>query len=70
MLGIPHEVSISGIYFPPMLLAGILGVAAAALTAVLLNRYRLSRFFAYPPLIFVSLSIIFTSLIGVLWIPF
>ena len=44
--------------------------ALAGLTAVLLNRYRLSRFFAYPPLIFVALSIIYTSLIGALWIPF
>lgn len=70
MLGIPHEISISGVYFPPMLLAAALGVAAAGLTAVLLNRYRLSRFFVHPPLIFVSLTIIYTSLIGAIWIPF
>ncbi len=70
MFGVPHEISISGVYFPPMLLAAILGVAAAAFTAVLLNRYRLSRFFVYPPLIFVALSILYTSLIGTLWIPF
>ncbi len=70
MFGIPHEISIAGVYFPPMLLAAILGVAAAGLTAVLLNRYRLSRFFVYPPLIFLALSILYTSLIGALWIPF
>jgi hypothetical protein len=70
VFGIPHEISISGVYFPPMLLAAILGVALAGLTAVMLNRYRLSRYFVYPPLIFVSLSIFYTSLIGALWIPF
>ncbi len=70
MPDVPHEISISGVYFPPMLLAAILGVAAAALTALLLNRYRLSRFFVYPPLIFVSLTILYTSLIGALWITF
>ena len=70
MFGIPHEISISGVYFPPMLLAAIPGVAAAGLTAVLLNRYRLSRFFVYPPLTFVALSILYTSLIGALWLPF
>jgi hypothetical protein len=70
VFGIPHEISISGVYFPPMLLAAILGVALAGLTAVMLNRYRLSRYFVYPPLIFVSLSILYTSLIGALWIPF
>ena len=70
MPDVPHEISISGVYFPPMLLAAILGVAAAALTALLINRYRLSRFFVYPPLIFVSLTILYTSLIGALWITF
>jgi hypothetical protein len=70
VFSIPHEISISGVYFPPMLLAAILGVALAGLTAVMLNRYRLSRYFVYPPLIFVSLSILYTSLIGALWIPF
>ena len=70
MLGVPHEVSISGVYFPPMLLAAFLGVVATWLTVVMLNRYRLSRFFVYPPMIFVALTIIYTSLVGALWIPF
>ena len=59
MFGIPHEISIAGVYFSPMLLSAIPGVAAAGLTALLLNRYRLSRFFVYPPLIFVALSILY-----------
>jgi len=70
VFGVPHEISISGVYFSPMLLSAIPGVVAAGLTAVLLNRYRLSRFFVYPPLIFVALSILYTSLIGALWLPF
>ena len=70
MFGVPHEISIAGVYFPPMLLAALPGVAAAGLTALLLNRYRLSRFFVYPPLVFVALSILYTSLIGALWLPF
>ncbi len=70
MFGIPHEISISGVLFPPMLLAAIPGVAAAGLTAVLLNRHRLSRFFAYPPLVFFALSVLYTSLIGALWLHF
>jgi hypothetical protein len=66
---IPHEFAIGGVYFPPLLIAGILGVLAAALTAMLLNRYRLSRFFYNPPLIFVALAIIYTALIGTFLIP-
>ena len=70
MFSVPHEISISGVYFPPMLLAGMLGVALTIGTARVLNRYRLSRFFVYPPLIFLALAVLFTSLVGALWIRF
>jgi len=66
---IPSEVALGGVYFPPLLLASALGVALAALTAFLLNRYRLSRFFWYPPLVFLALSVIYTGIIGTFLIP-
>jgi hypothetical protein len=69
MYFMPKEFVIGGIYFPPLLIAGILGVLAAALTAMLLNRYRLSRFFFYPPLLFLALAVIYTGLIGTFLIP-
>jgi hypothetical protein len=52
-----------------MLIAAILGAILAVLTARLLNRYRLSRYFFYPPLVFVALTIIYTVLIGTFAIP-
>ncbi len=61
---IPSEVAIGGVYFPPLLLASILGATAAAVTALALNRYRLSRFFYYPPAVFLALAVIYTGLIG------
>ena len=70
MSGVPHEISISGVYFPPMLLAATLGVVLTFVTARVLNRYRLSRFFVYPPLIFLALAVLYTSLVGALWIRF
>ena len=66
---IPHEFTISGVYFSPLLIAAFLGVMAAALTAIALNRYRLSRFFFYPPLVFVALAVIYTGFIGTFIIP-
>ena len=66
---IPSEVSISGVYFPPYLLAGILGVVAAVATAMLLNRYRLSRYFYYPPLVFLALAIIYGGLFSIFLVP-
>ena len=66
---VPHEFTLGGVYFPPLLIAGLLGVLAAVLTATLLNRYRLSRFFFYPPLVFIALAVIYTGLIGTFLIP-
>jgi hypothetical protein len=63
---IPSEFAIGGIYFPPMLIAALLGTAVAWLTAMLLNRYRLSCFFAYPPLVFLALAVVYTIVLGTL----
>ena len=66
----PHEFVIGEVYMPPMLIAALLGMIAAVATARLLNRYRLSRYFFYPPLVFVALAVIFTVLLGTVLIPF
>jgi len=66
---IPHEFFLGGVYFPPLLIAAFLGVVLAALTAIFLNRYRLSRFFFYPPLVFIALVVIYTGIIGTFLIP-
>ena len=66
---IPSEFVIGGVYFPPMLIAALLGTAAAWITALLLNRYRLSRFFVYPPLVFLALAVIYTVALGTFFIP-
>ena len=66
---IPSEFAIGGVYFPPLLIAGLLGFFAAWLTTQLLNRYRLSRFFAYPPLVLLALGVIYTVAFGTFVIP-
>ena len=66
MLPTPHEFAIGGVYLPPLLVAAFLGAIAAMVTAQLLNRYRLSRYLFYPPLVLLSLMIIYTVLIGAL----
>jgi len=66
---IPHEIALGGIYVPPMMLAGLVGTLLAIWVARLLNKYRLSRFLFYPPLVFVSMTVIFTVLVGTLIIP-
>ena len=39
---VPSEFTIGGVYFPPLPIAGFLGVLAAGMTVMLVNRYRLS----------------------------
>ncbi len=66
---VPREFAIGGTYMPPLLIAALCGVVAGWLTGSLLNHYRLSRYFFYPPLVFVALTIIYTVLIGTWVIP-
>jgi hypothetical protein len=66
---IPSEFSIGGVYFPPLLIASLLGFFAAWLTTQLLNRYRLSRYFAYPPLVLLALAVIYSLFFGTFVIP-
>ena len=61
---IPHEFAIGEVYMPPLLVAAFLGLISAKVTAHLLNRYRLTRYFFYPPLVFIALTIIYTVFIG------
>ena len=68
-MNVPSEFAIGGVYVPPMLIAALLGMLLALLTAKLLDRYRLSRFFFYPPLVYVALIMIYTVLIGTFVIP-
>lgn len=69
-MNIPSEFSISGVYFPPLLVAAILGIITAVFAGRLLNSYRLANYFFYPPIVFVALVMIFTVLHGILIIPF
>lgn len=65
----PSEFAFGGIYFPPLLIASIAGLILAWWTAQVLNRYRLSRFFFYPPLVLLALAVIYTVLVGTFVIP-
>ena len=65
----PSEFSLGGVYLPPLFVASILGVTAATVTAMIMNRFRLARFFFYPPLVYVALMVIYTGLISNLFLP-
>ena len=64
MTPIPHEFVIGGVYVPPMLVAALFGIIAALATTRLLNRYRLSKYFFYPPVLSLALMLLYTLFIG------
>ena len=66
---IPHELYIGEVFFPPMLLDAALGLVAASITARLLNRFRVSRYFYHPPLVLIALAVIYTGLFSIFLVP-
>jgi len=68
MFPVPGEFAIAEVYLPPLLVAILLGVIAASYTSGWLNRRRLSRYFVYPPLVFLSLVAVYTVVIGTVFI--
>jgi len=67
---VPMEISISGVYFSPVLMACLLGVVIAWIISRMLNWFDLARFVWYPPLFFLALVIICTGLVGWFIVPF
>ena len=64
MDAIPNEFVLSGVFMPPLLVASVLGFVLAVVTSSLLDRVRLSRFFFYPPLAFIALTVLYVCAIG------
>ena len=66
---IPHELYVGEVFFPPILLDAALGLVAAVITARLLNRFRVSRYFYHPQLVLIALAVIYTGLFSIFLIP-
>jgi len=66
---IPVEISIGGIYFPPIMFAILLGILLAGIIAKLLNRLNLTRFIWHPPLFFIALTVVCTRIVDLFIIP-
>lgn len=68
---VPHEFDfIGGLYLAPALVATIIGVLLALITAKLINKFRLAKYFINTPLVFIAMIIIFTLLVDFLLLAF
>ena len=68
MFPVPSEFTIAEVYLPPILVAVALGVLAATVTSRWMNRYRLTRNVVNPSLVFLSMTAIYTVVIGTVFI--
>jgi hypothetical protein len=66
---IPSEVSLDWVYFPPLMIAVLLGFLAAYAVTRALNAIGLSRYFWNPGLALLAFWVLMTSLIGLFFIP-
>jgi hypothetical protein len=66
---VPSEISIQGVYVSPYLPSTVAALVLASATAGLLNRLRLSRFLAHPPLVFLALVVIYGGLLSIFVFP-
>ncbi len=69
MTSIPTEVDLTGLYFVPLLINFGLAIILTFVTAFLLNRYRLSRYFMFPHLVMAAMATIYTVLLSLWVIP-
>lgn len=64
----PSEIALQWIYFPPFFLTVAVGFVCALVTAKLLDATGLNRLFWHPGLVFVSLWMLATSVVGLFFI--
>lgn len=69
LFDIPAAVSFGHFFVPPIFIDIGVGLLCAWLIARFLNRSGLSRFFWHPPLAFLGLVILMSSLFGILVLP-
>jgi hypothetical protein len=69
LFDIPAAVSLGFFFLPPIFVEMAVGLLLAWLVAHVLNRTGLSRFFWHPPLAFLGLVVLMSSLVGILVLP-
>jgi hypothetical protein len=65
---IPHELAIGDVYLSPLVPVFSIALLAAWLSAVLLNKLRLSRYIMFPSVTFLTLMLLYILLMNAFWI--
>ncbi len=60
----PSDVVLGDVYFPPLLVAVIVALALSSLTTRYMNARGWNAWFVNAPLVFISLVVIYTVILG------
>ena len=60
----PSDVVLGDVYFPPLLVAVIMALVLSSLTTKFMNARDWNAWFVNAPLVFISLAIIYTVILG------
>ena len=59
----PTELMLGDVYYSPFLLVIFLAFVITGVSAILLNKLKLSRFFYHPPSVYLAIMVIYIILI-------
>ncbi|MGS4883128.1 DUF1656 domain-containing protein [Photobacterium damselae] len=66
---IPKEIAIGEIYFPPQLISGFVAIICTSITVRIFNTFKWYKYVSSPPLVELSIAVIYTVLISTFIFP-
>ncbi|ENX3947051.1 DUF1656 domain-containing protein [Photobacterium damselae] len=66
---IPKEIAIGEIYFPPLLISGFVAIICTSITVRIFNTFKWYKYVSCPPLVELSIAVIYTVLISTFIFP-
>ncbi|NLR90974.1 MULTISPECIES: DUF1656 domain-containing protein [Flammeovirga] len=60
---LPYEIPFGDLYVPRLLVSFILGLVCTQILTYFMNKYRISKYFYYAPLVYMCLVVTFTVLL-------
>tara|TARA_R110002073_G_scaffold98790_2_gene226387 strand:- start:55 stop:267 length:213 start_codon:yes stop_codon:yes gene_type:complete len=68
MNDVPHELALGDVYLSPLLPVFSLALLGAWMTALILNKLRLSRYIMLPSTTFLAFMVLYILLMNTFWI--
>jgi len=70
MTDLAHELALGDVYLSPLLIVVFLAFVFASITAIVLNKLKVSHYMLYPSLSFICIMVLYMALIDSFIIKF